>query len=109
MYGIQVTCVNFQHDMYNEKKNLAGIVFHVQIHATTWGPANNASKLFIGRYLNRTVTIDDRHKNIYMPSRVQIGSVKTHTLTPAKGFFMYVHVLLVILFNFACNMKIFQE
>ncbi|XP_045208419.2 uncharacterized protein LOC123560247 [Mercenaria mercenaria] len=68
------------------KSNIAGLLFSVRVHADTWGPTNVNHPLHIGRYNNCTLPMYDRVKGVYMPSRVQQGSVSTHLFRPLSGY-----------------------
>ncbi|CAG2221319.1 unnamed protein product [Mytilus edulis] len=66
----------------------AGFQLNPKLHITTWTPYNRSSTLFISKYLNSTSSVPDRHKYVYMPERVVIGSTNIHEFTACEGYKM---------------------
>ncbi|VDI05229.1 Hypothetical predicted protein [Mytilus galloprovincialis] len=64
----------------------AGFQLNPKLHITTWTPYNRSSTLFISKYLNSTSSVPDRHKYVYMPERVVIGSTNIHEFTACEGY-----------------------
>lgn len=85
--------ITLPHMLFQDKKfrntNIAGIFFPVQVHADTWGATNPSHPLHIGRFNNCTFPMFDRVKGIHMPSRIQHGTVSTHSMKALPGFKRY--------------------
>ncbi|XP_053388756.1 uncharacterized protein LOC128551856 [Mercenaria mercenaria] len=69
------------------RKDTIGVYsLYANLHFTSGIATNATHPLLIGRYQDATQPVDDRVKNIYMPSRVQVGKGMIHQLIPKNGF-----------------------
>lgn len=69
-----------------QNRTVAAARFTTANHITTFGPSDPVHDLYIRVYKNSTVPFLDRHKQIYMPTRIKLGSVWTHSMKPFAGY-----------------------
>lgn len=78
----------FQDEAF-QKPHLSSVHFWTALHIKTWGPSHPDHQLFIEKYNNCTVPMIDREKLVYIPTKVELGSITTHNNKPFCGFGRY--------------------
>ena len=72
----------------------AVIDFYGEVYVTDWGPTKRDDSLHLVQYQNRTTSRQpieiNQRKMIYLPNRVERGSVVTHGCNIKEGYKTYV-------------------
>ncbi|XP_045211519.2 uncharacterized protein LOC123563025 [Mercenaria mercenaria] len=68
------------------RSKVAVLSFYVNLHFTSENPRHETHPLLIKRYQDATQPVDNRVKNMFMPSRVDAGNGSSHKLYPLDGF-----------------------
>ena len=68
--------------------NATGVTFMSHYFFLSWGRSSNINDMIIGSYVQSNRPKFDNYKSLYMPERVSIGGVDTHTIKGKDGYKM---------------------
>ena len=79
----------------------AVIDFYGEVYVTDWGPTKRDDSLHVVQYQNRTTSRQpieiNQRKVVYLPNRVERGSVVTHGCNIKEGYKTYASISIFML------------